>query len=415
MDENNQNENQKVPSQGSFNASASQNNEVPNQGTFATNNSESFQQTEQAGGQANPNQQEYVGGNYNGAQGGGFYQNQGNYQQGANPQNQGNYQQGNNPQNQGNYQQGANPQNQQFQGNYQQNQFNNPNYQQRNFGRKPKNKKLIIIVGVVAAIIVAFAGYFLFFSKTNVDVTENIVLYYSGYGGGAYARVKSNNINYSKKNDANFQRFVNSLTYTFDSKNGKYKNGDKVTVTVSYNAEYAAAAKVNPINLEKTFVAKGITTYWLKASDVPSSVHKQLSSVADKRIESVFARSYTSNGATLTYKVVNSLSDYLYVKSSTIYSGKPTDSRYIKFYAISRTTTQADGTSTTDYAYFYVSISSVFVTTSSSSWYPRVYIPTGTVYTSEAPTTVDISDFASKAGITASDFHKFGSSSSETA
>ena len=139
---------------------------------------------------------------------------------------------------------------------------------------KTKNGK--IVFGVIAAIIVIFAGYKIwdtFFNKIEIDAFQNMVLSYDGYNGAGEAYIEEYNIDYDMTNE-NLASFVNTISFDIEN-NGQLSNGDKVTVRANYSQETAKQLKVVLKEETKEFDVSGLTVKYQSASEIDQDIYKK--------------------------------------------------------------------------------------------------------------------------------------------
>ena len=141
---------------------------------------------------------------------------------------------------------------------------------------KPMSKKQKGIIAIVVAVVIAACGgYYVwdnFLNFTKIDLAANMKLSYSGLSGNAQVNGLSNDVKYDKS-DKQIANFINSISYDYSKKSG-IKNGDHITVTAVYDKEKAKALKLKVTNTSKVFTVKGLIHRFSKASDVPSKTVK---------------------------------------------------------------------------------------------------------------------------------------------
>ncbi len=91
----------------------------------------------------------------------------------------------------------------------------------------------------------------------KIDATKNLELVITGFNEDAEARVESNKIPYDKNNET-VERLINSFKYKVKPDNG-LKNGDEVTITVTYDSNLAKLANANIENTEKVIKIDGLS------------------------------------------------------------------------------------------------------------------------------------------------------------
>lgn len=137
-------------------------------------------------------------------------------------------------------------------------------------------KKWMIAAGIAAVFIAVGSIAAISLQRDTlleVDLTENIVMEYSGENGSGLAKVKSNDLGLDPSNE-NYQKFSESLSYAVDPSKDLW-NGNEVHVSVSYNEGYCQAAGLKPINPEAVFMVEGLQTPKLSSDTVPPAMQDE--------------------------------------------------------------------------------------------------------------------------------------------
>jgi|GEM_PF-7075842 len=227
---------------------------------------------------------------------------------------------------------------------------------------KPFNyKRLIVTLSVVCALLIGVwkaASYtYALLTRRTIDLTENIVLTYDGMDGAGKVTGMTNGIQYDTS-DTYMNTFIEDLDYVY-SKKSKLKNGDEITVDVTYDAQQAKILNLKIVNARKTFTVEGLTTLFMSASDVPSDT---LSSLRDA------SASYANTqGASMVDNdlSVTLLSDYLAVNTT---STATADNKYLAYYLVTGTTTQTNYSSWNNWFSFFQSDDTETTTTTEKSY-----------------------------------------------
>lgn len=125
-----------------------------------------------------------------------------------------------------------------------------------------------------------FIGYFFFLRTSEVDVTQHIVLEYSGENGSAAVEVRSEEISVNQR----LQDFYDSLEFAVTPNEG-LSNGDELTISAKYDNELAQQYHLEPINLTRTVTVKGLPDRYESISDIPQDLLDNLSKHSDAYLE----------------------------------------------------------------------------------------------------------------------------------
>ncbi len=116
---------------------------------------------------------------------------------------------------------------------------------------KSKMITTVCVLGII--FILYFTCYIFFFRTTNIDITRDVQMNYSGESGFASAKASYNGMDYNNRK----QLFLESVTYkVIPDKN--LKNGDEVVVEASYDREIAEQYHMHPINKKITVTVKNL-------------------------------------------------------------------------------------------------------------------------------------------------------------
>ena len=121
-----------------------------------------------------------------------------------------------------------------------------------------------------------FIGYFFFLRTSEVDVTQHVVLEYSGESGSASVAVRSEEISVNQR----LQDFYDSLEFTVTPSEG-LSNGDEITITADYDSDLAQQYHLEPINLTRTVKVEGLPNRYGSISVIPQELLDGLSKHAD--------------------------------------------------------------------------------------------------------------------------------------
>lgn len=208
---------------------------------------------------------------------------------------------------------------------------------------KSKNGK--IVIGVIAAIVVAFGGYKIYdtyFNKTTIKVLENVEVEFNGYDGhGAIDSCRIGDIDYDKT-DSELASFINSISLDYDYSNYNLKNGDEVEITAIYDHDKAEALKLDMEETTKKVKVKGLIERYEKASEVPDKVVNNVKKLMDEEVKESYDDRQSSYSS---YKSSFVSMYYAYDESD---SSMPNDS-CIGIYKIDYTTTFGSSTETETY------------------------------------------------------------------
>ena len=125
-----------------------------------------------------------------------------------------------------------------------------------------------------------FIGYFFFLRTSEVDVTQHVVLEYSGESGSASVEVRSEEISVNQR----LQDFYDSLEFTVTPSEG-LSNGDEITITADYDSDLAQQYHLEPINLTRTVKVEGLPNRYGSISDIPQELLDGLSKHADAYLD----------------------------------------------------------------------------------------------------------------------------------
>lgn len=122
------------------------------------------------------------------------------------------------------------------------------------------------------------AGYFsiksLYSAKPKeVDLSENIVMKFSGVNGEGKAKVQENRLDLDM-NDENYRKFAESLTYTIEPSRNLW-NGSKVQVTVNYPRSLSEAAQLDPVETKTVFQVEGLKIPVFDEQEIPESMKEK--------------------------------------------------------------------------------------------------------------------------------------------
>ncbi len=137
-------------------------------------------------------------------------------------------------------------------------------------------KKWIIASGIAAVFIAVGSIAAISLQRDTlieVDLTEHIIMEYSGENGNGVAKIKSNDLGLDLSNE-NYQKFSESMSYTIDPDTNLW-NGNDIHITVSYNEGYCRAAGLKPINAETVFMVEGLQTPKLSSDNIPPAMQDE--------------------------------------------------------------------------------------------------------------------------------------------
>lgn len=166
---------------------------------------------------------------------------------------------------------------------------------------KTKNGKTVI--SVIVGILIVFGSckiYDTYFNFIKIDLCEDIVVEFDGINGRGYIEFA-----YAKKdyNESNFElkEFMDTVyaeDYIYDYED--LRNGDKITITMCYDKDYAEDHKIKVVNDMKTITVEGLRTVYYYAEDIPNDIISQLEKDSLKEVEEVYASS-DFNTYTITF------------------------------------------------------------------------------------------------------------------
>lgn len=142
-------------------------------------------------------------------------------------------------------------------------------------------KKLLYFVSVGAMIaILTLIGYAFFMRQVNVDVTQNMKLEYTGENGNASLVVTNPASNINERT----RTFLESVKYEADP-NTDLSNGDKVTITATYDKSLAHQYNFHPTNTTTTIKVSGLPDQYATVSKIPKSYLQDIYAAADTYID----------------------------------------------------------------------------------------------------------------------------------
>ena len=166
-------------------------------------------------------------------------------------------------------------------------------------GKKSKLMKTGLVgLAIVAIGAAAYFVYDTFFAYEEVDLFEDTAVLAEGYNGEGYISVSGQSSfydyddeydYYADSDDLHLLDFESTVTYDFD-KVSDLSNGDKVTVTASYDKDRAEAAKIRVKEDSKTYTISGLTERFKEdGSDIPDKDLQLTQTYFDQYIRNVFS------------------------------------------------------------------------------------------------------------------------------
>lgn len=117
-----------------------------------------------------------------------------------------------------------------------------------------KKRLLIILLPIIVCL--GFFGYKVInCSETTQDALEGIEVVFEGYDGNGTVKIEGTVKNTTGKKYAS--KLISGFEYKFD-KDSFLKNGDKITLIVEYDEEYAQKKKITVKNAKTEFEVKGL-------------------------------------------------------------------------------------------------------------------------------------------------------------
>ena len=122
--------------------------------------------------------------------------------------------------------------------------------------------------------------YLLFFRTTGVDITKDIEILYHGEDGSGVVDVRNKNLNYNQR----IQEFMDTVEYKA-SPNKNLKNGDKITISATYDETLASRYHIDAINTKKEITVAGLPVRYENVKQIPQTLLDDVKENSKKYLE----------------------------------------------------------------------------------------------------------------------------------
>lgn len=146
--------------------------------------------------------------------------------------------------------------------------------------KKIKDKLIYLSFLFAMCAVLVLVAYYGFLKTTNIDVTNNIEMVYTGENGNASAAVETNYTNLNQR----MSDFMKTVRYQV-SPNQNLSNGDTIIVKSTYDHALANQYHFNPVHTSKTIIVEGLPSRYTFSTEIPIEFLEEVNTGMDEWLQ----------------------------------------------------------------------------------------------------------------------------------